>query len=301
MKFTRLQKVIATVAYADIFDFPLTRDEIKRWAAGGIDYVPAALPGFGTSSKSMGEYVYLPGRKQLVASRRSRQKSAVGKWQRIRTAARFFRLVPTVLLVGVTGGLAMDNAKEGDDIDLFFISRKNTLWLTRSLVTLVAEVLGIRRRPGDRRVKDKICLNMFMAEDALSLPLGEQDFFAAHEVLQMVPLWEQEGIYQRFLLANRWVRYFLPNAWNEKTHGRAAGKKTRTRGIFSWMNLMAGLLEPIAFFMQQAYMRKRRTSEVIVSGMIRFHPNDARKWVRQKYAIRLRKWDVPLDKIFYHR
>lgn len=299
MKFTRLQKVIATVAYADIFDFPLTRDEIKRWAVGGIDHVPAALPGLEFLKNSTDGYVCLPGRKKLVTSRRSRQKSAVGKWRRIHAAARFFRLVPTVLLVGVTGGLAVNNAKEHDDIDLFFISRKNSLWLTRSLVTVVAEVLGMRRRPGDRRVKDKICLNMFMAEDALALPRGEQDFFAAHEVLQMVPLWEREGIYQRFLSANRWVRYFLPNAWDEKVSGHVAVPKAHT--VLSWLSVMAGALEPIAALMQRAYMHKRRTSEVIASGMIRFHPNDARKWVREKYAIRLQQWDVPLDKIFYHR
>lgn len=301
MKFTRLQKVIATVAYADIFDFPLTRSEVKRWAVGGIDRVPISLSGLDASKKSTWGYVLLPGRKKLVNVRRSRQKSAVGKWRRIQAASRFFRCVPTLLLMGVTGGLAMNNAKKDDDIDLFFISRKNTLWLTRSLVTFVAEVLGMRRRPGDRKVKDKICLNMFMAEDALSLPRKEQDLFAAHEVLQMVPLWEREGIYQRFLSVNRWASYFLPNAWHEKIRGFTAGRKLRKNIVFSRILAVAGLLEPIANLSQRMYMRRRRTSEVIRSGMIRFHPNDARKWVREKYIIRLGKWDIPLDKIFYHR
>jgi len=301
MKFTRLQKVFAAVAYADVFDFPLTRDEIRLWAVGGIDRVPSSLTGLDISKKAGIEYVCLPKRKSLVHIRQLRQKSAVFKWRRIHAASRLFRIIPTLLLVGVSGGLAVENAKEGDDIDLFFVSRKNTLWLTRSLVTFVAEILGMRRRPGDRRVKNKICLNMFMAEDALSLPRNERDFFAAHEVLQMVPLWEREGVYQRFLSANRWVKHFFPNAWHDKIRGMVRSDKKSRINVLTWLQGAIALLEPVASFVQRVYMRKRRTSEVIEYGMIRFHPNDARKWVREKYALRLQQSDIPLDKIFYHR
>jgi len=37
------------------------------------------------------------------------------------------------------------------------------------------------------------------------------------------------------------------------------------------------------------YMRNRRTTEVIKNGVIRFHPEDARVWVMEKYKERLMK------------
>lgn len=303
MNVSRIQKVIATVAYADIFDYPLTREEVTYWAVGGLQTVPSVIRQLETKQHFGKEYWYLPGRARIISYREKRKMVATRKWHHIYHTMKYFRLIPTLLLVGVTGGLAVNNAREEDDIDVFFITRKNTLWFTRSMVTLVAEWLGVRRRPGETQVSDKICLNMFMAEDALGLPRTEQDLFAAHEVLQMVPLWEREsGMYHAFLTANRWVKYFLPNAWRE-----AVNKKQKTANrksgsaLFTLCWLLIAALESIARFIQLRYMHNRRTNEVIRSGVIRFHPRDARHWVREKLEKILKLQHIPLDKIFYRR
>lgn len=302
MNVSRIQKAIATVSYADIFAYPLTREEILYWSIGGLSEVPTGIKYFHVRRVAGNDYVHLPGRARIVNLRRIRKHIAARKWHRIYHLMKYFRFIPTLLLVGVTGGLAVDNAKEQDDIDVFFITRKNTLWITRSLVTLGAEWLRVRRRPDDGTVADKICLNMFMAEDALGLPSGERDLFAAHEVVQMVPLWEREGVYQKFLSANQWVRYFLPRAWQERLRiaGQTAGSKPKHIPAFV-LGVLFSILEPIAKFVQLRYMNNRRTNEVIRSGMIRFHPRDAREWVREKLAVRLTLQHIPLDKIFYRR
>jgi len=222
--------------------------------------------------------------------RKERDIIAQKKWEMVRRFVRMFYWLPTLRFIGVTGGLAMNNAKEFDDIDLFFITASNSLWITRLLVTVTAEVFGIRRRPNDRSVKDKVCLNMFMAEDALSLPAFERDLFAAHEVLQMKPLWDRDGAYNNFLSANSWVKDFLPNAWKAVRHEKIIHR-------FNWLQL----LEPFARVLQMWYMRHHRTTEVIRPGVLRFHPKDARVWVKKKYAIRLKRYNIPLDNIFYHR
>lgn len=300
MNVSRIQKVIATVAYADVFAYPLTEDEIRYWATGGM----SSLPPFGRSlqiTESGGTaYVHLPGRRGTVRQREKKKAIAAHKWHRIYHVMNHFRFIPTLLLVGVTGGLAVDNAKEEDDIDVFFIARKHTVWITRMMVTLVAEGLGIRRRPNDGSVADKICLNMFMSEDELSLPGSEHDLFAAHEVLQMVPLWQRDGVYGRFLSANRWVKYFLPRAFRERV--RVADQvASATQGLLRPLVFVCRLLEPLAKYTQLWYMNSRRTNEVIRAGMIRFHPRDARVWVRERFESRLKLRHIPLDKIFYHR
>lgn len=286
-----LHNTAATVAYGDIFDYPLTQEELSRWSIGGTLRVPSV----GIEKKD--GFFIVRGRTHIISLRKRRAHIAQTKWKRIAAIAWVFRLVPTVTLVGVTGGLAMNNARVGDDIDLFFITRSGTLWTTRMMVTLLAEILRLRRRPNDRNVQDKVCLNMFVSEQSLALPLGERDLFSAHEVLQMVPLWERRGAYHKFLVANRWVKDFLPNAWKEKNATWSIEKHVAC----NIGHLALRLLEPLAKSLQLWYMRDRRSNEVIRSGMIRFHPRDARMWVRKKFGARLTRWNIPLDKIFYHR
>jgi len=38
-------------------------------------------------------------------------------------------------------------------------------------------------------------------------------------------------------------------------------------------------------------MRKKRTTEVVSDGIIRFHPQDARNWILKAYKKRLKNYD----------
>lgn len=114
-------------------------------------------------------------------------------------------------MVAVTGNLAMDNAEKNDDIDLLIVTARKRLWLTRLLTNFLVEIVANRRRPNDKEVKDKICLNMFLTEDHLKIPLKEQNLFTAHEVCQLKLLWQRKNSYQKFIQKNLWSQKFLPN------------------------------------------------------------------------------------------
>lgn len=308
MMLSKQQYILATVAYADIFDYPLRSDELRRWLIRlPLTHLPKKLTGVEQYVRRAGTYVVLPGKRNIVNVRAARRRIAEIKWRTARSTVGYFRWIPTVQLIGVTGGLSVDNARAADDIDLFFVTARRTLWVTRFMVTMVSEIMGIRRRPNERSVKNKICLNMFMAEDALSLPQPDRDLFAAHEVLQMVPLWARGNTYQKFLSANRWVRYFVPNAWVYRNHELRImnhGKKQNVTWflfIIQYSCFILQLFEPLARTLQLWYMQKHRTTEIIEPGILRFHPKDARVWVKKKFVKRLKRYDVPLDKVFYHR
>lgn len=191
---------LATVAYADIFDYPLTQEELTRWMIFG-----------GGPPKQKKEYYFLSGRDHLVAVRQKRAAWQREKWAIARSAANILSKIPTVRLVGVTGGLAMNNAKKEDDIDLFIVTSEGWLWTSRLLATILMDFFGLRRRPNEMSVANKICLNMFTSE--LAALKSERDLFSAHEVLQMEPIFDRKNTYKKFLQANRWASKFLPNAW----------------------------------------------------------------------------------------
>ena len=289
----------ATVAYADIFDYPLSTDDLYYWCIQRVprkNFRTSTVPGVDRS----GYQLFLKGRQSVLHTYEERHGGSKRKWETARLVARWLQLIPTIFLVGVTGGVAVNNAERHDDIDLFFITARGTLWISRLLVTIAVDLLGMRRKPGATNVANKICLNMFMSEEAMCLSKGEQDLFSAHEVLQMEPLWSRKNTYWRFLQANIWVKKYLPVAWNIKQTGHNQHPKI-SHWWTRWSRKVLRLFEIPAKYFQLWYMARRRTREIIRDGVLRFHPHDARAWIRHAFEVRLAKRKIPIDKIFYTR
>lgn len=277
--------LVATILYADIFNWPLTNVELVEWEIKGT-----------TRRRWPNKYYFIEGRKNLVAQRKEREIWARKKWNIAKRVGRILGIIPTLKLVGVTGGLSRNNVRKDDDIDFFIITHRGSLWISRFFATIILDIFGLRRKPDGKIVANKICLNMFMDENALTLPEAERDLFSAYEVLQMQPLLERDNTYERFLIANSWVREYLPKAWKEKRKRKKEKGKFFT---FYFLLFPFRLLEPFARATQLWYMQRHRTTEVIRSGVLRFHPRDARVWVRRAFASRLRRFNLPLDKFFY--
>jgi hypothetical protein len=54
-----------------------------------------------------------------------------------------------------------------------------------------------------------------------------------------------------------------------------------------------------AKLIQLFYMQHHRSNEVVTDSVLRFHPKDARVWVKREFAARLKGFKIPLDKVFY--
>ena len=299
----------ATVAYADIFDYPLTSAEFRLFSLSSEKRIVTKIRGIESKTVRGKKYYFLSGKEATIKKRRLQEAYAREKWRKAIIVSKALSHIPTVVLVGVTGGLAMENAKIDDDIDLYCVTDNGTLWITRLLVTVFVSLMGVRRTPRAKDVKDTFCLNMFTTTDSMRIPKDERDLFSAHEVVQMTPLWEKAGTYKKFLIKNRWVESYLPNAWREKMQNEKTvnskqqieRKKQFNHPLFTLYSLLFTSLEPLARILQLWYMKNSRTNEVIKSDVIRFHPNDARVWIKEKLDKRLKMYNIPLDMIFYHR
>ncbi len=311
MNSTARDAILTAVSYADIFDYPLTEEELQTWLPFRFSLKRPRLARQGEALKQfcVGNITYYSLRsvKHLVALRNKRQQWSADKWTRARAIATLLRCIPTISLVGVTGGLARSNARKDDDIDFFIITAPKTLWVTRALATILLDILHLRRRPTDTKVNNLVCLNMFMSKDGVSVPKKERDLFNAHEVLLMTPVWEWGDTYRKFLQANRWVEKFLPNAWRAISNKqKAIGENQNYRPAFYIISYRLSLIayhffEPLARTIQLWYMKNRRSTEVVTDKVIRFHPRDARVWIRSALGRRLAHFNIPLDKIFYGR
>jgi hypothetical protein len=287
--------ILRAVLYADLFDFPLTGAEIQQYLIGeatAASSVDAALAGDVTLRRHIqrtGECYHLAGRNHLAEVRRQRADASAQLWPVARHYAARIAQLPFVRLVGVTGALAMNNARPGDDIDLFILAEPGRLWLCRLLV-LVAVKLAARR--GHR-----LCPNFLLSTDHLRL--SQRNLFAAHEVVQMVPL-EPDRWYGAFIEANGWVRDFLPNALP------GAAPTDRPRRRMSWPARVAGailstpLLDPIERWEMRRKIRRLTVRLEREGGSVAFSAHECRGHfaahdarVLAAYRARLAQYGLP--------
>lgn len=229
--------VIKTLIYSDIFDYPLTVDELGRFLIGyrssnlehefkRISSASAKFSELASVIKNefkliekSGEFVFLKGKKNLIEKRIRRNKASERKLKRVRLVTKVLKPVPWIKMMAVTGDVAAGNADKKSDIDMLLVADSKRIWLSRALSLLFLQIFGQRVNAKAKRFKNRVCLNMFIPDNGLE---QAHDLFVANEIARMKVLWRKDNMYQRFLLANSWVEKFLPNWW-EKALGESGG------------------------------------------------------------------------------
>jgi len=200
---TLKQAILLTIAYADVFDYPLTASEIHRYLTGLYATPTQVNYALREADKivQIERYYCLPGRESIIILRKKREEKSAWLWKRaIRYGLHIARL-PYVHMVAVTGSLAMNNIDSRADIDYLIVTEPGHLWLCRAMVHILRRVAVIQGL--------NLCPNYFITTRALHFP--DQNLYAAHELTQMVPLSGLE-VYHEIRRQNEWVRDYLPNA-----------------------------------------------------------------------------------------
>ena len=245
----------ASVIYHDIFDYPLTKEELEKWQIAKGKFKKK-----GSKIVSKNGFYFLLGKEKIIKKRLSNQKFSKKKIQIARDAAEVLVKIPTIKMVSLTGSLAMSNASEDSDIDLMLITSSGSLWTTRLIAYLLLSLSGFTlRRAGDKDEKDKLCLNMWLDEN--DILFKKRNLFNAHEIAQIVPLVNKEKTYQRFIWENRWIT----NYWPKAVLIQNTKQETKKSGL---------IFEPLAYWLQKTYMKKKITRETITPTRALFHPID---------------------------
>ncbi len=279
--------ILQTVAYFDIFDYPVTLGELWLFLTVKKPDVfdERRLKGLNIVKKN-GFYCFSD-RTDIINTRIEKEKESKKKLKIVKKIVSITSFIPTISFMGATGGLAMNNSGREDDIDLFVITKRGALWTTRIILLILLGILGYRRRRDDKKVENKICLNMLIDETALCFPKERQDFYTAHEIIQMKPVFERNNMYQKFMNANLWVRKFLPNIpmiKDKPARHQLSPQATAGGGL--------KIIESLAKRFQFWYMKKHLTYETIKDNFLAFHPIDYRKIVIRGYLDRLKRYNI---------
>jgi len=278
--------VLKTLCYADIFDYPLTEDEVFTFLISDTPVEKSKIriilqKSMHVSSKN--DYFMLKKRSTNVLDRIKRKKISATKFAIARKYAQLLSHVPTIHLIAISGNLAVENAEQKDDIDFFVITQAHSLWITRLLILVLLEITGKRRIKKDVKEEDKICVNMLIDETGLAFSQRRQDLYTAHEIAQLKPLINKNSTYEQFIAANSWIQQFLSNIVVPKPIRHTEVGKLRS---------FLSRFEYFAKKIQLWYMHSSITKEFVSDGLVAFHPFDYKEYVLREYTKRCKEYGI---------
>lgn len=290
--------IVKTLLYHDIFDYPLTEDEVLKFLISeksvDTERIKKRIRKINSIVYRTDGFLFMEGKKSEVVKRKIRQTESQRKLELAKKIVWKLSFIPTVSFIGISGSLALMNASKNDDIDLFIIARSNTAWITRFFLIASLKFMGKHRGKNTKDVSDKFCLNMIIDEKNLVLPESLRNLYTAHEIVQIRPLIQRDKIYKKFINSNSWIYDFMPNA-TEKIESHELKEVKNS----VWQNIIKNFLslnvfENSARSLQKVSIKKNLTREIIDDGFIALHPKDYKKIVLSKYSAKLARYGLTI-------
>ena len=301
--FNNLEKaILKTLAFFDVFDYPLTLVEIYKWLyqpdkSYQLFEISQALasPNLEKAIAAEKSFYFLAGRQSLVNARLERYQIAEKKFKIAKKLIFWLRWLVFIEMIAVCNNAAYSNASQKSDVDFFIIVRQGRLWWSRLAVTLLATLLRLRRH--GQKTTDRVCLSFYLADSHLNLAdisLKPVDPYLVYWLATLAPVYDLD-IYQRFIGANRWLTNYLPNfyglALNQRRFVSDRGYLKFSKGFDRLIlgGLIGDWLEELARLIQLTRVKKyfgsainqSDTKVVISQAMLKFHQTDRRSLYRE--------------------
>lgn len=288
---SKQEAIFRTLLYSDLFNCPLREDELfyylntkEKILQKDISKISLQTPGV---YEWKGWYS-LRRSHQSIRNRQERVRISEAKIALARRIIRWITWVPSLRFIGLSGSVAAGNAEVDDDIDFFVIISKGNLFTARLFILFTLQLLGKRRKPHELKAANKACLNMLIDEASLVIPESRRNLYTAREIGQLLPLFERNNMYQRFLRANGWTKSFLPNI------GR---KEAVLQGkVFPLGEAVLSIFEPLTKLIEIRYMKKRQTVEQVNTHSLAFHLNDTAARILRRYETRLKTLELTISR-----
>ncbi len=331
-----IKKIIDTLAYFYIFDYPLTSFEVWKFLFqknnGGDNNV--SLFQIEQTLKKLKEkniikekngfyYLSTPARQtnqnslntdkdkhDIIQIRIKRNRIAEEKYKKALKIIKILQYIPTIKMVAICNTLSYNNAKESSDIDLFIITKGKKIWVSRLLAASILKILNLRPKPNNSC--NKICASFFVSENNSDLekiqiippsPKGGDgggyiknnplpfDIYLIYWIATLVPIYDKEKTYEKFIDKNLWIKKYLPNAKPYLTNPERnlTSKKSLLYFIFYFSILiipekLAKKIQLIVMPKNLLQMANKDTRVILNNSMLKFHDKDRRaeyysKWV----------------------
>jgi len=296
------EAVIEAIVFFDLFNYPLTPWEIWQDLKLETDLITLEkIVSDLTFNKIIFEkdgFYFLPGREELINTRRERYNYANYKIKLARRASRFFKLLSSVKLVAVSNLIGHHNLRNESDIDIFIVSSPHRLWLTRLFCTGLMKIM--HKRPTKECKKNKMCLSFYASVDGLAMePLRFEpsDPYFDHWFLGLYPIYDADKYLAYLRFKNPWLIKSFPNSlllkekFPDNYFSRSWGERIFL-GFGDFLNFLAKKIQLAIMPPALKKMANRETGVVVTDSVLRFYLNDRRAEFHQKYQEHLAAFKI---------
>ncbi|MEO6668582.1 MAG: hypothetical protein ABIN36_03830 [Ferruginibacter sp.] len=198
--------ILATLAYFDMFDYPLKKRELfiflqqpaeNRDFETAIDFLLNESIIF-----KLNEFYSITNNFLLVERRFKGNARAEALLKKANAGAKLLSKFPYVRGVAISGSLSKNFADETADVDFFIIAAENRLWIARSFLHIFKKCTFLFNK------QHMYCMNYFI--DELEPEIVEKNIYTATEIATLLPLYGSEP-FEKFYNANDWTKQLLPN------------------------------------------------------------------------------------------
>lgn len=120
---------------------------------------------------------------------------------------KYIKWIPWLKMIWIWNSISMNCANKGSDIDLLIVSSNNSMWLNRILITLIFQLLWVRKDKKNHAWR--FCLSFFCTLDWLDFSLWklENDIYLYFWILYFKPILNYNNTYETFLEKNNWADF----------------------------------------------------------------------------------------------
>ncbi|HAZ17035.1 MAG: hypothetical protein UV70_C0005G0106 [Parcubacteria group bacterium GW2011_GWA2_43_13] len=215
------KKIVHTLLYYDLFDYPLTGVELWQYVISKERYGLAEVLEAARNNKEIVEehgFFCLKKREAIINQRKIEYLFALKQRRKMQKWLPCFKVFPCMKGLFLSGPIALDVSRENSDIDIFSVTAVHRLWTARFFVVMVLKIF--RQRPGFIPVlgkkkgsnRGKFCFSMWCTEADMDLQryaLSDNDIHFALWLKHLSPIWTNgDNVYKKFVQTNTWVRQY---------------------------------------------------------------------------------------------
>ncbi|GMR25748.1 MAG: hypothetical protein BMS9Abin39_1073 [Ignavibacteria bacterium] len=203
---TLTKSIVKTLAYYDIFNYPLTKEEIYICSNTNGDTKASVFDELEVLVSSgivynNDKFYSINHNSHLIPKRIEGNKRAIKKMKTANFFSKFISHFPYVRGVLLSGSISKGYMDEKADIDYFIITAPNRLWIARILLVLFKKMFLLNSYKF-------FCINYFIS--TTDLEIEEKNIFTAIELATLIPMYGVD-VYNDLYEANQWIKTYVPN------------------------------------------------------------------------------------------
>jgi hypothetical protein len=208
-------------------------------------------------------------------------------YQKLYKYIKYISWIPWLRMIGIWNSISMNCATVNSDIDLYIVTAPNRMWLVRILITLIFQILWVRKTP--KHHAGRFCLSFFSTTDALDFWKFKisNDIYLYFWILYFKPVLDINNTYSHFLQKNKlWANFSkYPEKIQENKKYIKYSKNKSERNIFSILwdildNLFKKIFLPKTLWHYEKIWKPYGI--IITNDMLKFHNWDVRKEISDK-------------------